>query len=85
MAFTACQERGEEKKKKKGGERIYIGWKVVHTTNSSTFTARSPDFSGRHVFLFFGLCAETTIYVPNTAMCNFGDLVSSLVFVQFKE
>lgn len=52
----------------------------MHTINSLTFTARNPIFSGRHVFFFFfGLCAEMTIYVPNTVMCNLGDLVSSLV------
>ncbi len=81
MAFTVCQER----KKKKGEERIFQGWKVAHTINSLTFTARNPIFSGRHVFFsFFGLRAEMTIYVPNTVMCNLGDLVSSLGFLQFR-
>ena len=84
MAFTVCQEREKEEEKKRSGADI-SGWKVVHTINSLTFTARNPIFSGRHVFFsFFGLCAEMTIYVPNTVMCNLGDLVSSLAFVQFR-
>lgn len=56
----------------------------MHTINSLTFTARNPIFSGRHAFFFFGLCAEMTIYVPNTVMCNLGDLVSSLAFLQLR-
>lgn len=85
MAFTVCQER-EKEKKIKGAERIFQGWKVVHTINSLTLTARNPIFSGSRVFFFFffGLCAEMTIYVPNTVMCNLGDLVSSLAFLQFR-
>lgn len=74
----------QRKKKEKGVERIFQGWKVVHTINSLTFTVRNPIFSGRHVFFFFGLCAEMTIYAPNTVMCNLGDLVSSLALLLFR-
>lgn len=39
-----------------------------------------------HFFHFFpGSRVETTIYVPNSAMCNLGMLVSSLTFLLFRQ
>lgn len=58
----------------------------MHTINSSTFTLGIPFSVGGMIFFFsfFGLSAEMTIYVPNTVMCNLGDLDSSLAFLQFR-
>lgn len=54
---------------KKGAERIFQGWKVVHTINSLTFTARNPIFSGRHVFFSPLVCVRKWLFMYQTLRC----------------
>lgn len=69
-------------------KRVFQGWKVAHTINSSTFTARNPISSGRRAFFwcFSGSRVETTrTKRTNRAMCNLGLLVSGLTFLLFRQ
>lgn len=60
------------RKAEKRVKRIFQGWKVAHTINSSTFTARNPIFSGRYVFFLFIsflVCVWKWLFTYQTARC----------------
>lgn len=88
--FHCLSRRAREKM---DGSRYFRGGKLVHTINSLTFSQRQGiPFSVGGMFVFFlssfsflgSACGNDYLRTKHCDVCNLGDFVSSLAFLQFR-